>query len=159
MEYTKFEISELKRYQKKKLICHFVKSLNIKSQGEQIIVHTLEGDVVVTADEDTYIMIGAYNDIYPIQRKIFESKYQVIQDTSLLIDDVLLETHEIDRSKVETCRLMADSFVYARKMDKDFEVYTKHCDSTLYGKQGDYYAVSYEDTENVYIIHNRHFGD
>ena len=142
----------MKLYQKKKVICYFVKSLNIKSQGEQITVHTLEGDVVVTADEDTYIMIGAYNDIYPIPKKTFESKYQAIQEPSLPIDEVLLETHKIDRSKVETCRLMADSYVYARKMDKDFAVYTKHCDSTLYGKQGDYYAVSYEDTENVYII-------
>lgn len=54
--------------------------------------------------------------------------------------------------KVEGCRLIRDSYVYARRMEKDFSVYTKHCDSELFGNSGDYYAVTYEDPENVYII-------
>ena len=54
--------------------------------------------------------------------------------------------------KIEGCRLIKDSYVYARKMEKDFWVYTKHCDSKLYGNKGDYYTVTYEEPENVYII-------
>lgn len=152
MEYTKFELSKLKLYQKKKSTCHFVRSLNVKSAGEQITIHTLEGDVTVTADDDMYIMIGAYEDIYPIPKDTFESKYLVIPGMQPLIDDEVLDANGIDRSKIECCRLVTDSYVYARKMDKDFKVYTKHCDSVLSGKAGDYYVVSREDRENVYII-------
>ena len=139
-------------YKKKKIKCHFVKSLDIEEKGTPIIIHTLEGDVTSIADKDTYIMIGACSDIYPIPRTLFEKRYQVIDEVDLhKITDVLRE-HKISPEVVKGCRLEKDSFVYARKMEEDFAVYTKHCQSILKGKKGDYYAVSYEDTENVYVI-------
>lgn len=129
-----------------------MKSLHIKEAGEPIIIHTLEGNVSIPAGDGTYIMIGAHDDIYPIPRELFESKYQVIAEKNPVeVKDVAVR-NGIALDKIEGCRLIKDSYVYARKMEMDFEVYTKHCDSKLYGNKGDYYTVTYEDPENVYII-------
>lgn len=147
-----YSLEKLEIYKKKKKNLHFVKSLNVKKAGEPIVIHTLEGDVTVPAGEEQYIMIGCHEDIYPIQRNLFESKYEVIAERNLAEVEDVARRHGIDLEKVEGCRLMRDSYVYARRMEKDFSVYTKHCDSELFGNAGDYYAVTYEDSENVYII-------
>lgn len=147
-----YNLKELELYKKKKKNLHFVKSLNVKEAGEPIVIHTLEGDVTVPAGEEQYIMIGAHEDIYPIPRNLFESKYEVIAERNLAEVEDVARRQGIDLEKVEGCRLMRDSYVYARRMEKDFSVYTKHCDSELFGNAGDYYAVTYEDPENVYII-------
>lgn len=147
-----YNIEELQIYKKKKKNLHFVKSLNVKDAGEPVVIHTLEGDVTVQASDEMYIMIGAHEDIYPIPRDLFESKYEVITERKLSEVEEVAQRHGIDPEKVEGCRLMRDSYVYARRMEKDFLVYTKHCDSELFGNVGDYYVVTYEDPENVYII-------
>lgn len=147
-----YSLEELELYKKKKKNLHFVKSLNVKEAGEPIVIHTLEGDVTVPASEEQYIMIGAHEDIYPIPRNLFESKYEVIAERNLAEVEDVARRQGIDLEKVEGCRLMRDSYVYAKRMEKDFSVYTKHCDSELFGNAGDYYAVTYEDPENVYII-------
>jgi len=147
-----YSLAELQIYKKRKKNLHFVKSLNVKEAGEPVVIHTLEGDVTVPAGEEQYIMIGAHEDIYPIPRNLFESKYEVITERKLAEVEEVARRHGIDLEKVEGCRLMRDSYVYARRMEKDFSVYTKHCDSELFGNAGDYYAVTYEDPENVYII-------
>lgn len=147
-----YNLEELELYKKKKKNLHFVKSLNVKDAGETVVIHTLEGDVTVLAGEEMYIMIGAHEDIYPIPRNLFESKYEVIAERNLAEVEDVAQRHGIDLEKVEGCRLKRDSYVYAKKMEKDFSVYTKHCDSELFGNAGDYYAVTYEDPENVYII-------
>lgn len=147
-----YSLDKLDLYKKRKKNIHFVKSLYVKEAGESIVIHTLEGDVTIQASNETYIMIGAHDDIYPIPRELFESKYQVIDEMKPdEIEDVAVR-NGIALDKIEGCRLINDSYVYARKMEKDFEVYTKHCDSKLYGNKGDYYTVTYEDPENVYII-------
>lgn len=147
-----YDIEELQLYKKRKKNIHFVKSLNVKKAGEPIVIHTLEGDVTIPARRANYIMIGAHDDIYPIPRELFRSKYQVISEKNLSEVEEVAKKNNIPVEKIEGCRLIKDSYVYARKMEKDFAVYTKHCDSELLGKAGDYYAVTYEDTENVYII-------
>ena len=147
-----YNTDELQIYKKKKKNIHFVKSLNVKKAGDPIVIHTLEGDVTIPARRANYIMIGAHNDIYPIPRELFLSKYQVIEEKNLPEVEEVAKKNGIPVEKIEGCRLIKDSYVYARKMEKDFSVYTKHCDSELFGKSGDYYVVTYEDTENVYII-------
>ena len=147
-----YKLEELQLYKKIKKNLHFVKSLNVKEAGEPVVIHTLEGDVTVPAGDEMYIMIGAHEDIYPIPRGLFESKYEVIAERNLSEVEAVAQRHNIDAEQVEGCRLKRESYVYARKMEKDFSVYTKHCDSELFGNAGDYYAVTYEDPENVYII-------
>ena len=147
-----YSLEELQLYKKKKKNLHVVKSLNVKEAGEPIVLHTLEGDVTIRAEEGTYIMIGAHEDIYPIPGELFESKYQIIAEKNLTEIEETANRNGITPDKVEGCRLIKDSYVYARKMEKDFVVYPRHCDSYLYGNKGDYYTVTYEEPENVYII-------
>lgn len=147
-----FRPDELSLYKKRRVMVHFVKSLDVKDVGEPILLHTLEGDVTVHASEDVYIMLGAHEDVYPIPKTLFERKYQVTGEKNLTSVEDVAKKNGIDPDRIEGCTLADDSFVYAKKMDRAFSVYTKHSDAELFGKAGDYYAVTYEDTENVYIV-------
>ena len=147
-----FGWNELKKYKKKRALVHFIRSLDIKEEGETIILCTLEGNVEVKASKDIIVMIGQHEDIYPITREMFENKYQVLdkRENSELED--ICRKHGIDVAKVQGCILMKDSFVYGRKMEEAFSVYIKHCNSLISGEAGDYYVVSAEDLEDIYII-------
>ncbi len=147
-----YDWNELRKYRKKKITVHFIKSVDVKKEGEQILLHTLEGDVEIVSSKDIFIMIGKQDDIYPIPRELFESKYQIMDTRENLEIVDVCERNGIDSTKVRECKLIKDSFVYGKKVEEEFTVYTKHCDSFLYGEAGDYYVVSAEDIENVYVI-------
>ena len=149
---VKYDLSELELYKKKKLKLHFLRSLDVQEQGRPVVVHTLEGDVTIVAGEDRYIMIGPHEDVYPISKAQFESKYQVVEGADMEAVRATSQLYGVDITRIKACRVVKDSYVYACRVDKEFSVYTKHCDSVLSGKAGDYYAVTYEDTDNVYII-------
>lgn len=153
-ESNKIELSDMKLFKKKKIVVHMIESCCVANKGDIIILETIEGKVNLKADEEMFIMIGPREDVYPIPKVLFESKYICVEP---IINDNLLEVIRRNKwvlNKVKTCRLKRESLIYAKQMDSDFAVYVKHCDSVIYGKKGDYYAVTYEDTENAYIISN-----
>lgn len=147
---TKFEINELNLYKKKDSSTCFLRSIDIAGEGEKIIIPTLEGNVTIIASTEQYIMIGACNDIYPIPKKLFEERYDVIKETPSV------EICEIvpcwDLNVIKRCCLKKEVFVYAKEVSVDFRVYVKHCNSIIHGNPGDFYAVSFEDRDNAYII-------
>ena len=68
---TSFDIADLDLYKKKiENIC-FIKSLDIEKAGGKIKIPTLEGEVIVEASEDVYIMLGSFDDVYPIPKDLF----------------------------------------------------------------------------------------
>ena len=150
-----FKIEELSLYRKKKVDLYCIKSTDIVDEGRQISVPTLEGEVRVTASQDQYIMIGPCDDIYPIPRELFESKYRTedIKPESRIEDQ--LKAIGWDTKHLKKCRLFRDSFVYAKQVAFDFTVFEKHSNATIYGKAGDYYVASFEDPENRYVICSR----
>ena len=98
-----YSVDELQLYKKKRQSIHYVKSLNVKSAGEELVIHTLEGDVTILADRDTYILIGAYDDIYPIPRELFERKYCEIADKDLANVKAVAKRNGIDVKRIEGC--------------------------------------------------------
>lgn len=147
---TKFEIKELNLYRKKNIDINFIESLDIADEGEDIIIPTLEGKVTIAASTEQYIMIGPCNDIYPIPRKLFDERYDVIEGS---FSGEIWEPFLAKNTKnIKRCHLKKEVFVYAIEVPFDFKVYVKHCNSIIYGNSGDFYAVSYEDTGNAYII-------
>lgn len=149
-----YEIEELNLYKKKKLIINYICSLDIALKDNEILIPTLEGNVKILASEEQYIMIGPLNDIYPIPKALFESRYQIVD--SIISVDVkqCIENLGWNVEKIKSCQIKQDSFVYAKELASDIDVFVKHCDSFIHGKKGDYYAVSYEDTNNIYIINH-----
>jgi len=151
---TKLKLTELKKYKKIKMPVHVIESMMVPSQNEKIVLHTLEGDVCIEQNEDNYIMIGPKNDVYPISRQLFETKYSIIELAMNENDYIenIAEQYGWNIESIKPCILFNDSFVLAKRMDEKFSVFVKHCNEIIYGDAGDYYVVSEEDTDNAYII-------
>ncbi len=49
--------------------------------NSNISVRTLEGDLQITIKENTYLMIGVTNEVYPITREVFEKKYELFDES------------------------------------------------------------------------------
>ena len=149
---VEFGVEELAIYRKKKISVHYIETLDIADDGKIIDVPTLEGIVKVKASRDQYIIVGPCNDIYPIPRKLFESKYETSGE--VLDDDIAEQIRNLgwNHESLKKCRLSKDSFIYAKEVPYDFSVFVKHCNSFIYGKAGDFYAITFEEPENRYII-------
>ena len=147
--FIKFEVNELSIYKKKDLDVHFVASLDVADKGEKIIVPTLEGNVTIVASSEQLIMLGQHCDIYPIPQKLFDERYDIGEEET---EEKIFENLPWDVKRIKKCHLKKETYVYAKEVPVDFKVYVKHCDSIIYGMAGDFYAVSFEDTDNAYII-------
>ena len=149
---TKLKITELKKYKKKKIAVHVIESMLVTIHDGKIVLHTLEGDVSIEQNEDSLIMIGPKNDVYPISRQLFESKYSIMESVENKYIDGVAEQYGWDKRKIKTCILFKDSFVLAKRMEKKFLVFVKQCQKVIHGDAGDYYVVTEEDPDNAYII-------
>ena len=153
--FYEMSLNRMKLYKKRKMEIYYIKSLDIAEKGKMIIINTLEGNVLVKADECNYIMIGKYNDVYPISKELFDSKYEDVMGNIDHSIRLVAQSYNWNIEKIKKCRLVKESYVYAIQVNRDFKVYVKHCDSVIKGKKGDYYARSYEDPENSYIIQQK----
>lgn len=146
-----FALSQLQRYRKRDLVRYMIPSLDIAPAGACVSLSTLEGEVTITTGEDTLVMIGPCQDVYPISRQLFQRQYAISPETTDAVAE-LAERYGWPGEKFSSCRLKAFSYIYATAVDRDFSVYVKEHRATIYGKAGDYYAVSAQQPENPYII-------
>ena len=152
-ELLEINITDLGLYKKKKIKQHFVKSTDVGQKGDVIDILTKEGVIELLVDENTYIMIGNFEDIYPIAKNIFDFRYRIVEigDINQTVRD-FINHYSISKEKIKGCQLREDVFVYAKEIDSSFCVYEKYTHSILKGNPGDYYAISREDLSNTYII-------
>lgn len=141
-----FDLTELPCYRKKDLLRHMIPSLDLAKAGETITLPTLEGDVAITAGEDTYVMIGPCRDVYPITRQRFSRQYQILPGPAEL------EMPGMDPKKLRPCRLKILSCIYAKAVDRDFQVFVREHNAVITGRPGDFYAVSADQPDQPYII-------
>lgn len=149
---TVLKLEDLDLFRKKKILMHFVNSKDMGTEGETIVVSTLEGDVAVTINNKVIIMIGAYKDAYPISEEIFRNRYERSSDKWDEQLEWFIQKYNVDKSAVHSCILKNDVLVYAKKMTIDFKVFNRNNNCYLFGKKGDYYVVTGEDISNIYII-------
>ncbi len=58
----------------------FLPTTQVFAEGVTLHIRTLEGDVLVKSSKDTYLMIGILGEVYPIERKVFEASYNVVDE-------------------------------------------------------------------------------
>lgn len=162
-------------YRKKHFLVHAVYTDEIAECGSQIIVHTLEGDVAVTAGPDQYIMIGPKYEVYSIKKDLFDGKYGELTASqveeakakgqavtmgensddiaSLIAGKITGDSVEITNDRIHAVMLTRDTFVFARRMDEEVRVISKNVEgATFYGKFGDYLCIGSMDPDDVYIV-------
>lgn len=144
---VEFDISHLQRFRKKDLLRQFIPSVDVAPMGAQIILETLEGNVTITASEDTYIMIGPCGDVYPLTRERFCQQYQIVPGSLPVCNP-----WGVDPQKIRSCKLKVPSYIYAKAVDRDFCVFVREHNAVIHGKKGDFYAVSADLIDHPYII-------
>ncbi len=167
-EYIKTEKDSIERmqvYTKKPVPWAYVKTTDVIKAGEKFKLKSLENEsnIVFSASEELYIMIGCRGEIYNISREKFVSTYNITNepfDIFTLMPDFIPEielysdnTYISLDDKAYLCYPKDDKSIFAKKIDKRTKVYSTHNKGEYFvGRPGDFLALRTDDLSDVYII-------
>ena len=154
------DISGLERYIKQSVTVEFVPSVEIVPEGTEIFIRMLEADATIQASRDTYIMVGISGEAYPIKKSVFESRYTLCEELPETGYEYPPSVVDRDRNRstpltpyLRGCTASGGAEIYAKELTHYTKVFTEwNGASYLYGKPGDFLAVSASDTKDMYII-------
>ena len=159
------DLSDMKRYQKKKLPLGFVELSGVYPVGTPILVRTLEGDLEINVTDDIYLMVGVRGEVYPIRAEKFARTYLRTDEPYTVRTEYIPSVHNrIDGSVqnvsrfVKSCIPTGETLVYAKKIDRQIKIFTAW-DTVNYmaGVPGDMIAARTDDTHDIYIIEQQIF--
>ena len=159
------DLTGMRKYEKLGIVIGYVPSTDIAPVGSELLIRMLEGDSVVHAGEDIYIMVGISGEVYPIKRDVFGNRYTFC-DALPEMDYEYTPTVRIGEEHVSRpltqyikgCRAKGGSAVMARQLTGYAKVYSEWKDNDyLYGEPGDYLAARIDDDTDFYIIKQKVF--
>ena len=159
------DLSDMVLCKKKNIPVGFVKAKDVFEEGTMVSIRTLEGDLDVEINDDTYIMIGIKGEVYPIQREKFESTYQILERPYVFEGEYAPTVKNITEGLsysivpyANSCAATGESFIYTKLLDHRVKVFTRWDEAKyMFGKQGDYLAVRMDDHHDVYVIEGKIF--
>jgi phosphoglycolate phosphatase len=137
--------------------------LDIFPEKTPITIRTLEGETDIEVSNEMYIMIGSFDEIYPISAYKLAKSYTAC-DTPLLASKIDFEyaPSVINKNTFESVKIMdyakcciptGESQIYAMPLTRKTKVFTDwKQDGYFSGNLGDYIAVRTDDMNDVYII-------
>ncbi len=155
-----------KLYQKKATILGYVKTTDLFPAGTECKVRTLEGDVRVHCDDEIYVMVGYVGETYPISKKAFETKYDVIEgvfekEFEYPPTIINMETNQaLDMMPyVHLCKSQPGASILAKPISKHTKVFSRwNYETYMNGEVGDLLCYSANDLKDVYIVKKDIFG-
>lgn len=154
-------------YQKKPLTYGFVKTTDIFKNGTECKVRTYEGDVFITASDDIYVMIGYYGEVYPIEKKVFETKYTSNGELFYKEFEYPPSVRNLHNDEIydllpyaKQCTCLKNAKMYAKPLEKATKIFTKwDYEKYMMGQVGDYICYTYTDENDIYIINQKVLGE
>lgn len=154
------EISSMKPANKKQFKLGYVEVKDLGIQGNKAEVRTLEGDIEIKVEPDTYIMIGIEGEIYPINKTKFERGYSYIDEPYIYEFDYEPALKEVSTGrsvsiipKAHSCLSTGKARIFVKELDRRVKIFTSWDPEKYYlGKPGDFMAVREDDPSDVYII-------
>lgn len=159
------DVASMDAYVKRRLPHGYVMAEEIMPAGTPITIRTLEGDVDMTIEEGTVLMIGLKGEVYPVSRENFNRRYEAsgekynMQEHALRSDYAPTIRSKFDSNSREIvpyakiCVPRGEIHIHAKmltEMVKVFPVWDK--DKYMLGMPGDFLAVSCEDSHDIYIV-------
>lgn len=153
-------------YTKRDVMVGYVPSTNLFPAGTRVCLRMLEGDTVITAEEDIYIIIGTQGEGYFMHRAVFERKYEPVDASGAGYSPAIMPAYEptvssmtsadkislLDRARL--CRSRLDGIpVQARQLDspaKVFPLWDK--DNYLLAAPGDWLIMQGSDPRDLYVV-------
>lgn len=162
--FADIDTESVHEYRKRKIPWAFVRSCDIGSPGDVIILKSLENEsgVELTITEDLYIMIGCRGEVYNISSDKFENAYSETDKELDIFEQMLDFLPEIEfksdgrfvsiDDKAKLCYPKPGSNIYAVELDRRTKVFYGDNEDYFLGKEGDYMAIRKDDLHDVYII-------
>lgn len=154
-------------YKKNKLVCGYVKTTDFLAKGTECKVRTYEGDVFITASDDIYLMIGYNGEVYPIEKEVFERKYDMVEGNFNKEFEYAPSIRNLHNDEIyelmpyaNKCICKDSAKIYAKQLLKAAKVFTKwDYEKYMMGSIGDYICYTANDEKDIYIINKEIFKE
>lgn len=161
------DTSGFARYRKLPSIYGYVKTLDFMERGAECKIRTYQGDVVVKASEDIYVMIGLVGEVHPIERDKFEQKYHTMEEAFYKEYEYAPSVVDVAKGKkyellpyAKQCVQKEGACIYAKKLEIPVKVFSKwNYEKYMYGNAGDYICYPPDDKNDVYIVKQQIFEE
>lgn len=150
----------MKKYAKQEQVVGTVKLSEVFEIGTEVELRTMEGDIDVIIQDDTYLMIGIEGEIYPITEEKLKRSYNLMpfQYTRKYEYEPNIRNRKTGEKKyvmpyAKSCTAIAKSTILAQPLNQTIKLFTAWDDEKYYtGVPGDYIAVRPDDPHDIYII-------
>ena len=161
------DVSAMCIYRKRPLKIGYARITDLFPVGSTVNIRTLEGDLDVIVEDDMYLMIGVYGEVYPIRKEKFERSYKLSDETYVFTGEYEPTVRESIEGKVvsiipyaKTCITTGIVDIFAAPLQKRTKIFTLwDMEKYVLGEVGDYIATRKDDIRDVYIIQGDIFND
>ena len=141
------DMSGMQVYQKLQFPIGYIDLVEFLPPNTPIMIRTQSNDIELTVSRDTYIMIGAAGDVYPLQKTKFHNYYTSSNVPFTPLDTIYFpsiknkltgETIEL-KTLINTCLPKGEAKIYARVLTKRIKVFPlNYSDTYVLGRPNDY---------------------
>lgn len=164
------DVSDMQQYKRRPLVEGCVRVDQVFPAGTPITVRTMNGDIDMKADEDSYVVIGRKGEVRAYTGEHFHRTYKqtdrlfCTEDCSHKQDYVPVMKNQIDGSTrviadcAFICQPIKELHVYARPIEKAVKVFSKwNEDKYKLGNIGDYLIVRSDDLHDISVVSKENF--
>lgn len=154
-------------YQKNRIPIGYVKAGDLYEPGTKICVRMLEGDITLSVEEDTYLMIGIDSEVYQNKEKDFKKNNDLSDAPYCFTGEYpprVVWTGDSSRDLKElaqyakTCIPKKGARIRARQLDCRVKIIPDWSEDGLQGEPSDWLVVREDNMKDFYIVKNSIFA-
>ncbi|MBR5975118.1 MAG: DHH family phosphoesterase [Clostridiales bacterium] len=157
---TVIDTADMPLYEKLPQEVGTVRLADIFPADTQVEIRTLEGDVVISVEDDSFLMIGIEGEVYPINETKLLARYKSLGrpysrtfEYAPSIKNLATGEKTDVMSHAQAVISHGGGLIYAKPLDHCVKLFTLWDEEKYYlGNVGDYIAIRAEDEHDIYII-------